>query len=168
MTSHADYIEAAATKALAQWAPVPGTYMNGSAVQASLEADAVPLPLLNLFDYTTNQQATTSRVERADCTMYFGDRKEGQGDDAEIEAAAVARMRQLMRRFLAALDSSPVVEITNMRATPFHDAYGAKLTGVGVQFTLGIPAGTFAEACLDLPAPARVLAAEGGNLLLVE
>jgi hypothetical protein len=166
--SHADYIEAAARKALAQWTATPGTYLHGSAIQASLDANAVPLPLANLFDYTTNQQTTTSKVERADCTMYFGDRKDGQGDSAEIEAAAVANMRRLKQRFLAALDSSPLVEISNMRATPFHDAYGAKLTGVGVQFSLGIPAGSLVEACLDLPAAAVALVTEQSVILLAE
>jgi hypothetical protein len=171
MNSPADYIEAAATRALGIYAAsaTPGTYLHGSAVQASVDANDVPLPLINLFDYTTNQQTTTSRVERADCTMYFGDRKDGQGDDAIIEAAAVERMHQLRRRFLAALDNSPVVEITNMRATPFHDAYGAKLTGVGMQFTLGVPAGSLVEACQVFPAPTVLpLATEKGNLLLVE
>lgn len=154
MTSPADYIEAAARAALASYANTiggivpPGTFLHGSAIQASVDANSCPVPLVLLFDYTTNQKATTDRVSRADCTMYFADSKEGQGDSAEIEAEAVARMSQLKRRFFAALDLSPVVEITNLRATPFHDAYAAKLTGVGVQFTLGVPAGVLVEACL--------------------
>lgn len=153
MNSPADYIEAAANRALVNYALVEaeapmGTYLHGSATQASLDANSAPVPLVLLFDYTTNQKATTDRVHRADCTMYFADSKPGQGDSAEVEAAAVARMQGLKRRFFAYLDSSPVVEVTNLRATPFHDAYAAKLTGVGVQFTLGVPAGSLVAECL--------------------
>jgi hypothetical protein len=154
MTSAADVIAVAAQAALLQWlgrstAPDAqlGTFLHASQVQAGIEANTVPMPLITLFDYTTNQKATNDRVLRADCTMYFCSEKAGQGDSAEVEMAAVAQMTQLKRRFLAALDSSPILEITNIRATPFHNAYAALLTGIGATFTLGVPA-SLVEPCL--------------------
>jgi hypothetical protein len=145
MTEPADYIATAAERVLTTYAgenPV-GTYRHESLVQGTLTANSCILPLVELFDYTTNQANATARVARANCTMYFGTSKPGQGDSAEDEAAAVRAMRELMRRFLATLDAVPVLELTNLRASPFHDAYEAKLTGVGVQFTLATPANQY-------------------------
>lgn len=145
MTSAIDYIRSAASAALAAYALAtesePGTFVHGSDIDADLETKFGPLPLVLLFDPTTNQKAATSRVSRADCTLYFGDKKPGQGDSPEVEEATVLRMQDLKKRLLAALDASPVVELTNLRDSPFHNAYSAELTGVGLQFTLGVPAG---------------------------
>jgi hypothetical protein len=173
MTTPAEVIAVAAEAALLQWVALgyqQGTFLHATQVQAGVEANTVPMPLITLFDYTTNQRATTDRVLRADCTLYFCSEKDGQGDSAEIEMATVALMAQLKRRFFAVLDSSPVVEIANMRATPFHDAYAAKLTGVGVQFTLGIPAGPLNVECLTRGVGIRVraLASESGAYILTE
>lgn len=173
MTTPAEVIAVAAEAALLQWVALGnemGTFLHASQVQAGVEANTVPMPLITLFDYTTNQKATTDRVLRADCTIYFCSQKDGQGDSAEVEMAAVAQMALLQRRFFGALDSSPVVEIANMRATPFHNAYAALLTGVGVQFTLGIPAGPLSAECLagGVGIRLRALATEAGAYILTE
>jgi hypothetical protein len=61
-------------------------------------------------------------------------------------------MRALKRRFLAALDASPYVQIDTIRDTPFSGAFQAMLDGVGMQFTLTVPSGNYCE-----PAPAEAL-----------
>lgn len=148
MTEPADYIAVAAERVLTAQAPLLGTYRHESLAQGTLTANSCPLPLVELFDYTTNQQNSNSRTSRADCTMYFGTSKPGQGDSAEYEAAAVLAMRELLRRFLATLDAVPVLELTNIRATPFHNAYEAELTGIGVQFSLAAPANRYCPPAL--------------------
>ena len=85
-------------------------------------------------------------VEYAVCATV--DAKPGAGDDPLAHHAAVTRMEALKRRFLAALDAKPRVQLDTLRATPFADAYAAKLDGVGCQFTLTVPAPSLVAACL--------------------
>lgn len=149
----AEAIQGAALIALTSYAmgedAPEGTYLRVSAVQAGIETStADPAPFIICYDFTTSQADTNSRVESAAVTLYFADVKPGQGDSAEIHHDATARMTLLKQRFFAALDAHPLVQISAMRATPFADSYAAKLDGVGVQFTLTVPAPSLVAACL--------------------
>jgi len=131
------YLETAATTALAS----AGTYLRESAVQAEVDTSTkLPAPFIIVGDYTTNTARASSRTDSATVSLYFADSRKGQGDSPEAHHAAVARMAALKRRFLAALDAYPLAQVEGIRATPFDGFYSAELDGVGVQFTLTVPA----------------------------
>ena len=144
MTSPASYLAAAALSALNG----TGTFIRQSAEQAELTAQTAPTPHIVLYDYTTSQASTFGRTEGAAITLYFADARPGNTDDAAQHHAAVERMTLLKRRFLAALDASPFVQVDAMRATPFANFTSSQLDGVGCQFTLTVPAGSLVVACL--------------------
>ncbi len=133
MSSPAEYIQAAALIAGA------GTFLHERREQVTLTANSCALPAIVLYDYTTSQASANSRVGTAPVTLYFGDARPGQGDDAAAQNEVVERMRTLAKTFLAALNTSPLVQLENLRETPFYNAYEAELDGVGVQFTLTVP-----------------------------
>jgi len=167
MPAFTDYLTRAATAALSG----TGTFAQETREQATLTANNAQLPLIVLGNYPTSLKATNDRLTRAEVSMFFGDSKEGQGDNPEAENSTVANMELLKRRFLAALDANPTVEITNIRAVPINNTYEAELTGVGVQFTLGIPSGTLTPACAEvLPTvpPLNVLLTEAPMYLVTE
>jgi len=148
MPSFSDYIQAAALQALGG----AGTFAQETREQATLTANSNALPLIVFGDFTTSQKGT-SGLARADLSLFFGDARPGEGDDPEADLAAITRMDTLKRRFLGALDANALVEVTNMRATPFRNVYEAELVGVGVQLTLGIPAASLLAYCLPDPPP---------------
>ena len=145
--SPADYIFAAAA---AVFADAPGTFLFQSAEQATLTLNSAEVPAIVLYDYTENQTGVDSSTLSAPLTLYFATSVAGSGDDPAAHQAAVDAMRALKRRFLHALDASPYAQVDTIRDTPFAGAYEARLDGVGVQFTLTIPAGNFCPS-----APAR-------------
>lgn len=134
----ADYLAAAAAAASVAYGSV--TYVRQSAEQATLTLNAAALPAIILYDYTTSQVGPQSRVETAALTLYFADARPGDGDSPEAHHAAVARMRTLQGQFLRALHAYPLVQLDNLRDTPFTSAYEAELDGVGLQLTLTVPA----------------------------
>jgi hypothetical protein len=131
------YLSAAATAALAG----AGTYLRESAAQAEVDTSLpYPAPFIIVGDYTTNTPRASSRTSSATVSLYFADTRTGQGDSPEVHQDAVARMEALKRKFLAALDNYPLAQIEAIRATPFDGFYSAELDGVGMQFTLTVPA----------------------------
>jgi len=143
MNSPVDYIFAAAQAA---FATEPGTFLFQSAEQATLSLNQAKVPAIILYDYTTNQAGATAKAQAAPLTLYFATTTAGPGDDSELHHEAVEAMRALKRRFFAELDKSPYAQIEAIRDTPFQGAYEAMLDGVGVQFTLTIPAGNYCAA----------------------
>ncbi len=134
--SPADYLLAAATAALAG----QGTYLRENHADANLDSFDAALPLIVLGDYSSQQRGPESRVSSALLTLYFADKRPGDGDSPEAHFAAVARMEALQRRLLAALDAYPKVQLDSIRATPMASLYAAELDGIGVQLTVTVPA----------------------------
>jgi hypothetical protein len=149
MNSPLDYIFAAAAAAFAGG---PGTFLYQSAEQATLSLNSAQVPAIVLFDYTTSQPTATSKAQSAPLTLYFATSVAGMGDDSEGHHAATEDMRALQRRFFAELDRSPYAQIEGIKATPFAGAFEAQLDGVGIQFTLTIPAGNY---CAEAPVEVR-------------
>lgn len=156
MISPADYLAAAAAAALAAYAtgmqgnsvattvpPGPvGTYLRETPEQATIDtSSALPAPFIVVGDYTTTTvlNAIGKEFDSASPTVAFADTRLGQGDDPEAHFAAVARMEQLQMLFFAELEQlgRPA---TNRRRVPYAGLYAAELDGVGVQFTLTVPA----------------------------
>lgn len=137
-------IEAAATATLAG----VGTFIHEPNAQATLTANYADLPVIVYGTATTNQPRPDSRTEAAAVTVYFADATPGNGDDAAATQATQDRMQALKRRFLAALDAGPLVQLDGIKATPMAGIYEAVLDGIGCQFTLTVPAGSLVEACL--------------------
>lgn len=125
-----------------------GTFIHESQAQATLTANYAATPVIVYGTATTSQQATGSRVEAATVTVYFADTTPGFTDDAAATYATQERMQQLKRRFLAALDAGPLVQVESIKATPMAGVYEAVLDGIGCQFTLTVPAGSLVAACL--------------------
>ena len=144
MNSLDQHLSDAATTALAG----VGAFIHESQGQATLTANYAALPVIVYGTATTSQQASSSRVEAAAVTVYFADATPGPGDDAAATHATQDRMQQLKRRFLAALDAGPLVQLDGIKATPHEAIYEAMLDGIGCQFTLTVPAGSLLVACL--------------------
>ena len=125
-----------------------GTYIRESQAEATLTANYAALPVIVFGTATTNQQQAVSRVETAAVTVYFADATPGPGDNAAATYATHARMQVHKRRFLAALDTGPLVQVDGIRATPQESIYEAMLDGVGCQFTLTVPAASLVVVCL--------------------
>lgn len=131
-----------------------GSFLYQSAEQAELSAQDHALPLIVCYDFTTSQTGPASRVEAAGLTLYFADARPGASDDPVEHHAAVARMEALKRRFLAALDAGPLVQLDGIRATPFTGYTSSELDGVGCQLTLTVPAASLCVTAAPAPAPA--------------
>lgn len=144
MSTLDQYIAAAAATALAG----VGSFIHESQAQATLTANYAALPAIVYGTATLSQALTSSRVESATVTVYFADATPGLGDDAAAIYATQARMHTLKRRFLAALDAGPLVQIDAIRATPQAAIYEAMLDGIGCQFTHTVPANGLLLACL--------------------
>lgn len=127
-----------------------GTYLRQSAEQVELSVQDRPGPFVILYDFTTTTATASARAEAAALTLYFATSRPGAGDDPLAHQAAVLDMDALRRRFLAALDRYPVVQLDGIRVTPFQNFTSAELDGVGCQFTLTLPAG---HVCPPLPIP---------------
>ena len=140
----ANHIEAAALFALAG----TGTFIHESQAQATLTANYAALPAIVYGTATLSQALASSRVESATVTVYFADATPGAGDDADATHATQDRMQLLRRRFLAALDAGPLVQVEGIKATPHEAIYEAMLDGVGCQFTLTVPAAPLLVPCL--------------------
>ena len=156
MSSLDTHIPAAATAALNG----TGSFLHESQGQATLTANYAALPAIVYGTATTSQQQASSRVEAATVTVYFADATPGAGDDAAATFATQERMQQLKRRFLAALDAGPLVQVDGIKATPMAGIYEAVLDGIGCQFTLTVPAGSLVAACLPgavVPVPAPTI-----------
>ena len=137
-------IAAAAAYALAG----VGSFIHESQAQATLTANYTALPAIVYGTATVSQTLASSRVEAANVTVYFADATPGLGDDAAATYATQDRMQALKRRFLAALDAGPLVQVDGLRATPMAGIYEAMLDGIGCQYTLTIPAPSLVVACL--------------------
>jgi hypothetical protein len=148
MNSPADFIFAAASAA----SVAAGTFLYQNAEQATLSLNEAPVPAIVLYDYPLNQASATGKTQSAPITLYFATSVEGPGDNSEAHHVAVEAMRAMKRRFIAELDKSPFVQIDTIRDAPFKAAYQAELDGVGVQFTLTVPAGNYCE-----PAPQEAM-----------
>lgn len=146
MSNLAHHLEAAAAAALA--ATGTGSFLYQSAEQVELSAQDHPTPLIVCYDFTTAQALASSRTESAALTLYFADTRPGTSDGDTAHHAAVARMEQLKRRFLAALDAHPLAQVEGIRATPFSSYTSSGLDGVGCQLTLTVPAASLVTACL--------------------
>ena len=144
MSSLDQSIAAAAAYALAG----VGSFIHESQAQATLTANYAALPAIVYGAATTSQPLPGSRVESATLTVYFADATPGAGDDAAATYATQDRMQLLKRRFLAALDAGPLVQLDGIRATPMAGIYEAVLDGIGCQFTLSVPAPPLLAACL--------------------
>ena len=156
MSSLDQIIQLAATAALQG----VGSFLHESQSQATLTANYAALPAIVYGTATTSQQQASSRVEAATVTVYFADATPGLGDDAAATHATQERMQQLKRRFLAALDAGPLVQVDGIKATPMAGIYEAVLDGIGCQFTLTVPAGSLLSTCLPgavVPAPAPTI-----------
>ncbi|MGI4871504.1 MAG: hypothetical protein ACRYFX_10035 [Janthinobacterium lividum] len=136
MTSPEEFLKAAALTALNG----TGTWLRESPVQAGIDTSAgYPAPFIICGDYTTTQAQASSRTSAAAVTLYFADVCPSKADDAQAHLAAIARMEELKRRFLTALNADDFTQIEAIRASPFAAAYAARLDGVGMQFTLTVP-----------------------------
>lgn len=137
-------IAAAAAYALAG----VGSFIHESQAQATLQANYAALPAIVYGTATVSQTLASSRVEAANVTVYFADATPGLGDDAAATYATQDRMQALKRRFLAALDADPLVQVEGLRAAPMAGIYEAMLDGIGCQYTLTVPAPSLVVACL--------------------
>lgn len=142
-------IAAAAAYALAG----VGSFIHESQAQATLTANYAALPAIVYGTATVSQTLASSRVEAANVTVYFADATPGLGDDAAATYATQDRMQALKRRFLAALDAGPLVQLDSIKANPFAVGYEAMLDGLGCQFTLTLPAGVYCPPRVVVPAP---------------
>ena len=149
MNSIDQHLSDAATAALAG----TGAFIHESQGQATLTANYAALPVIVYGTATTSQQQASSRVEVAAITVYFADATPGAGDDAAATHATQDRMQQLKRRFLAALDAAPLVQVDGIKATPMAGIYEAVLDGVGCQFLLTVPSAPLVVRCLPGAAP---------------
>lgn len=127
-----------------------GSFIHESQAQATLTANYAALPAIVYGTATLSQQLATSRVETATVTVFFADATPGNGDDAAAIYATQARMQLLKRRFLAALDTGPLVQLDGIKATPMESIYEAMLNGIGCQFTLSVPAPALLVVCLPV------------------
>lgn len=144
MNSLDQYIAAAALAALQG----TGSFLHESQGQATLTANYAALPVIVYGTATASQPQASSRVEAATVTVYFAAATPGPGDNAAATHATQERMQALARRFLAALDAGPLVQVEGIKATPMAGIYEAVLDGIGCQFTLTVPAGSLVAACL--------------------
>ena len=134
-----------------------GSFIHESQGQATLTANYAALPAIVYGTATLSQPQASSRVEAAALTVYFADATPGPGDDAAATHATQDRMQALKRRFLAALDAGPLVQLDGIRATPMAGIYEAVLDGIGCQFTVTVPAGVYCLPPVYAPIPAPVL-----------
>ena len=130
-----------------------GSFIHESQGQATLTANYAALPAIVYGTATLSQALPSSRVETAAVSIYFADATPGPGDDAAATYATQDRMQALRRRFLAALDAGPLVQLDGIRATPMMGIYEAVLDGLGCQFTLTLPAGVYCLPPVAPPAP---------------
>lgn len=128
----------AATAAAAAFGTGPGFFQHGTHRQNTLDSDQ-PTPQVFLFDPRPTQAAQDSRIVRLQCTMYFVDREEGDGDDPEAGESSVAKMSALKDKFFAYLDRNPLLDIQSIEWESVRQIYQSRFTGVAVRFVLVVP-----------------------------
>lgn len=146
MNSLAQTIAAAANTALAG----VGTYLRETPTFAGIDTSSgLTAPYIICSDFVIKSVITPvgKEFESTTATIFFGDVRPGAGDDTGAHDATVSRMQGLQYLFFAELLRMDY-DTNGRQRTEMHDVYAAMLDGLGMQFTISIPAPSLVPACL--------------------